>query len=108
MLLLLVVNVTTNTIYTLHIYMSQATRPPFSRSTVTLDGVTVSSAGAEAVASAGASLTRRRVSVRTGSRHMVQSIRAHTAALRSVAAARAICTQAITTRSRDEGLESSS
>lgn len=63
----------------------------------------------EAVAgSTGASLTRRLVSVRCGSRHVPQSIRAQIAALRSVAAASAICTQAITTKSRGDGVVSSS
>lgn len=51
---------------------------------------------------------RRRVSERWGSRHVLQSMRAHTAALNKVAADSAICTQAMTTKSRDDGLESSS
>lgn len=49
------------------------------------------SSGADPQAVAGASLTRLRVSERVGSRHvLLQSMRAHTAALSSVAVARAI------------------
>lgn len=88
-----------------NIYISQATRLP-SLSTITSSGaITVS---ATAVAGTGASLTLRRVSVRCGSRHVPQSMRAQIAALSRVAAARAICTQAITTKSRDDGIVSSS
>lgn len=65
-------------------------------------------AEAVAAASTGASLTRRRVSARAGSRHVPQSMRVQTMALTRVAAARATWTHAITTRSRDDGLESSS
>ncbi|CAG5052731.1 unnamed protein product [Parnassius apollo] len=86
-----------------YVYISQATRPPFSPSSLGWDMLL---SGADTLAETGASLTRRRVS--GGSRHAPQSIRAHTAALRSVMAARAICTQAITTKSREDGLESSS
>lgn len=92
------------------VYISQATRPPFSRSTVTSSGggTGVAEATAAAVTIAGASLTRRRVSERCGSRHLLQSMRAQIAALKSVAAARAICTHAITIKSRVDGLVSSS
>lgn len=69
------------------VYISQATRPPFSRCPSSSDML---ASGADAQAVAGASLTRRRVSVRVGSRHALQSMRAHTAALRSVATARKI------------------
>lgn len=75
------------------LYINQATLPPLS-----LGGVGAGFAGAD---------TRRRASARGGSRHP-QSIRAHTAALRSVAQARAICTHAMTTRSRGDGRDSSS
>lgn len=87
--------------------MSQATRP-LSRSTVTSSEAGKSQAVAAATATAGASLMRRRVSVRCGSRHVLQSMRAHTAALKSVAAASAIWMHAITTKSRDDGFASSS
>lgn len=92
------------------VYISQATRPPLSRSTAVSSGggTGAAEATAAAVTIAGASLTRRRVSERCGSRHLLQSIRAQTAALRSVAAARAICTHAITIKSRVDGFVSSS
>lgn len=84
------------------VYMSHATRPLLSLSSLGGDALT---SGADAVA-VGASLTRRRVS--GGSRHAPMSIRAHTAALTRVTSAKAICTDAITTRSREGGLASSS
>lgn len=85
--------------------MSQATRPPFSRS---FSGAAAIGADAIVEAGKGASLTRRLARGPAGSRHALQSILAQTRALSRVAAASAICTHAITTRSRDDGLESSS
>lgn len=95
------------------VYRSHATRPPFSLSTTTSGAVTLSGvaagATADVVATAmAASLIRRRTIGRVGSRHMEQSMRIQTAAERSVATARAICTHAITTRSRHGGFDSSS
>lgn len=96
-------------ILTWWVHINQATRPPLSRSTVTSGGGTGAAvATAAAVTIAGASLTRRRVSERCGSRHLLQSMRAQIAALRSVAAARAIWTHAITIKSRVDGFVSSS
>lgn len=89
-----------------YLYINQATRLPSLSTTTSSGGDTLGSAAAGATP--GASLTRCRVNERCGSRHVLQSIRAHIAALSNVATASVIWTQAITIKSRDEGIVSSS